>query len=150
MYFRIDRGWINTCYPRLNYYIRPMVPIRISFDELQLEAELFDCPTTAAIVQSLPFTSRVSTWGDEIYFAISAQAALSSDAVDVVQIGDLAYWPTMPAFCIFFGATPASISDEPRAASAVNIFGRLVNIDREALRSIEGGAEVRVELLDQS
>jgi hypothetical protein len=43
----------------------------------------------------------------------------------VVQVGDLGYWPPGEAFCIFFGATPASTGWEIRPASPVNVFGHL-------------------------
>ena len=47
------------------------------------------------------------------------------DSRDVLDAGELGYWPTGNAFCIFFGTTPASQTDEIRAASAVNIIGKV-------------------------
>ena len=44
----------------------------------------------------------------------------------IVAVGDLGYWPVGSAFCIFFGPTPVSQGEEPRAYSPVNIFGKVV------------------------
>src|SRR6266566_2855101 len=60
------------------------------------------------------------TWGDEIYFGIPVKAE-SEDPREVVEPGDLAYWPPGSAFCIFYGPTPASRGDEIRPASPVNV-----------------------------
>lgn len=118
--------------------------VKIKFGAKVFLAEFFDTPTAKAIYDSLPFSSSVMTWGDEIYFQISATASLEKDAHSEVAVGDLAYWPTMPAFCIFFGPTPASEGNEPRAASAVNVFGRLLDFEVEELRSIRDGDEVEI------
>ncbi len=64
-------------------------------------------------------------WGGEIYFSIPVEAGLETGAREVVQPGEIGYWPPGSAFCIFFGRTPASEGEEIRAASPVNIVGRL-------------------------
>jgi hypothetical protein len=51
----------------------------------------------------------------------------------------------MPAFCIFFGPTPVSTDSTPVAASPVNVFGKLTNLDKKALRSIGNGETVRID-----
>lgn len=123
-----------------------MTSITITAGAQVFLAELNNTPTAMAILDALPFDASASTWGDEIYFQVPADADLESDAHPQVEVGDLAYWPTMPAFCIFFGPTPASIGDEPRAASAVNVFGRLINVDTDALRAIRDGETIQVEI----
>ena len=67
----------------------------------------------------------MNTWGHEFYFDIGVQADQEPDASDVVDVGDLAYWPPGMAFCVFFGRTPASHGNEVRAASPVNVVGRI-------------------------
>ena len=121
--------------------------IRITIGNEVLYGELYESPTALAIVEALPVEATVNTWGDEIYFEISAQAVLEPDAQAEVAVGDLAYWPTMPAFCIFFGPTPVSNNaGTPEAASAVNVFGRLEAVDLELLQSIRDGEIIRVEV----
>ena len=121
----------------------PSITIKVGTKEFS--AELHDTPTAKAILDALPFEASAITWGEEIYFSVPADADLEADARVEVQVGDLAYWPTMPAFCIFFGPTPVSFGKEPRAASAVNVFGRLKEVDLEALRSVVDGELIRVE-----
>ena len=120
--------------------------VKISAGNKVFYATLLETPTAAAITKSLPFESIVNTWGDEIYFGVPAQAALEPEARARVEVGDLAYWPSMPAFCIFFGATPVSHDGTPVAASKVNVFGRLEKVDVEELRSVRDGERIVVEI----
>ena len=119
--------------------------IELEFELFILKAQLFDTPTAKRIGEALPFTARVMTWGDEFYFAVPVQAALETGAKAVVDIGALAYWPAMPAFCVFFGPTPVSHGQEARAASPVNVFGKLSEVDLDLLRSVRDGEEVTVK-----
>jgi len=118
--------------------------IKINFTDYSVEALLHDTPTAKAIYDALPLESRVNTWGDEIYFHIPVNADLEEGSKSEVSIGDLAYWPSMPAFCIFFGPTPASSGSQPVAASAVNVFGSLVETDIEALQSVRDGEALSI------
>ena len=63
---------------------------------------------------------------------------------EVVEIGDLGYWPSGNAFCIFFGQTPMSRSGEIRPASAVNIIGK-VQGDATQFKAVMGERDVIVE-----
>jgi hypothetical protein len=87
-------------------------------------------------------------WGEEIYFDIALQAELEPDAKEEVEVGDLGYWPAGPAFCIFFGPTPVSTGDTPRAYSPVNVFGKVLG-DAKQLTSVSGGAKIRISLLEK-
>jgi hypothetical protein len=115
--------------------------IVITVGSVTMEAELNDSPTARKIWESLPITSRANTWGDEIYFDIPVQADQAADARADVEVGELGYWPVGSAFCIFFGPTPASAGDQPRAASPVNIVGRVLG-DAAALRQVSAGTVV--------
>lgn len=109
-------------------------------------AAIYDTPTGNLIYQALPVKGAANLWGEEIYFALPVEASLESGASDVVSRGDLGYWPTGKAFCIFFGPTPASRGREIRAASAVNIFGRIEG-DPDGLKAVNDGDEVIVQSL---
>ena len=118
--------------------------IRITAGGVVLAAQLNDSPTAAAILAALPIRGVTRTWGDEIYFPIPVDAALAADAVEVVEVGDLGYWPTGKAFCIFFGPTPMSRGGEIRPASAVNPVGRVLG-DAALLRNVQDGEPVLIE-----
>jgi hypothetical protein len=99
--------------------------IVITAGQAQFRAQLNDTATALAVLEALPVEARASRWGGEIYFAIPVEAGLESGAREVVEAGEIGYWPPGSAFCIFFGRTPASEGDEIRAASPVNILGRI-------------------------
>jgi uncharacterized protein len=117
--------------------------IRITAGQASCEATLNDGRTATAIWDALPIEGRGNTWGDEIYFTIPVTCAPESPR-EVVEMGDLGYWPPGSAFCIFFGPTPASRGAEIRPASPVNVFGRIVG-DATVFRHVRAGAAVRLE-----
>jgi uncharacterized protein len=119
--------------------------IRIRAGDVSLQAELIDTPTAQAIVSILPFEAEANTWGDEIYFAIPVRGALDGTATEVVEVGDLGYWPRGSAFCIFFGPTPVSKGNEIRPASAVNRVGKVLG-DARAFRGVKDGVTVELSL----
>ena len=106
-----------------------------------MEAELNEGPTAQLVWEALPITARANTWGDEIYFEIPVHTEQAADARADVEVGELGYWPVGHAFCIFFGPTPVSSGDKPRAASPVNILGRVLG-DATAFRQVPAGAKV--------
>ena len=117
--------------------------ITIQIGSLSMQAALNDTPAAGKVMAALPIRASFSTWGDEIYFPIPVDAELDDSARQVVEIGDLGYWPPGKACCIFFGQTPVSKAGEIRPASAVNIIGRVVE---DATRFKEVMRERAVEL----
>jgi hypothetical protein len=117
--------------------------IRITAGAVSAEARLNDSKTAGAIWDALPIEAKGQTWGDEIYFDIGVTAP-PEQARDVVDVGDLAYWPPGQAFCIFFGRTPASRGDECRAASPVNVVGKIVG-DARMFTKVRSGSRVTIE-----
>ena len=121
-----------------------MKQVRIVAGDIVLQGELNDSDTADAIWQALPLEASGNRWGEEIYFTIPVACDLATDARDEMEVGELAYWPPGSAFCIFWGPTPASYGDEPRAASPVNPVGKLAG-DVSQLNSIANGTTVRIE-----
>lgn len=119
--------------------------IRIRIGPLTMEADLYDTPTAQKIATALPISASFNTWGDEIYFPIPVTSELEEDAREVVDVGDLGYWPPGKAFCIFFGPTPMSRSGEIRPASAVNIIGK-VKGDAAQFKQVMRERQVLLEL----
>ena len=71
-------------------------------------------------------------------------AELDDTAAVVVNVGDLGYWPTGRALCIFFGPDAREPPGEIRPASAVNLVGRVTD-DPCCLKLAPEGAPVRIE-----
>ena len=118
--------------------------IKIKAGTVEADAVLNDSPTAQKIYEALPLEARANTWGDEIYFAIPVKTPLEKTAQELVDVGDLGYWPSGNAFCIFFGPTPMSRGNEVRPASAVNVIGRVLG-DAKAFKKVPSGAKVRIE-----
>ena len=119
--------------------------ITITVGDIEMDGELNNSPTADVIWEALPIARTVNTWGHEFYFDIGVQAEQEPGASDVVEVGDLAYWPPGTAFCVFFGRTPASQGNEVRAASAVNVVGRIDDPPVDALRRVRTGTAIRIE-----
>jgi len=118
--------------------------IKITAGKVRLEAELNDSPTAKAIFNALPIKAKANRWGGEIYFTIPVEVELEAGAREVLETGELGYWPTGNAFCMFFGKTPASKKNEIRAASAVNVIGKIKG-DLSELWDVADGADVIIE-----
>lgn len=116
--------------------------IQITAGEVSVQAELNETETAEAVWDGLPIEGVVNTWGDEIYFSTPLVLPLEAGR-EVVELGDIGYWPPGRALCIFFGPTPASKGDEIRPASAVTVFGRVIG-DASVLRAVKDGTQVMV------
>ncbi|HOT90608.1 MAG TPA: cyclophilin-like fold protein [Anaerolineae bacterium] len=120
-----------------------MHKITITAGEVSLEAELNDSPTAQQIWDALPITGSANTWGDEIYFEIPVTARQAPEARAEVEVGELGYWPVGRAFCIFFGPTPVSTDERPRAYSPVNVVGRVLG-DATVFRAVSDNTPVHL------
>ena len=121
-----------------------MKRIRITAGNITLEATLANTACAEELWNILPLATKINTWGDEIYFSIPIHHELDATAREVVEVGDLGYWPEGPAFCIFYGATPISNAKEIRPASAVNIIGKVIG-DPTSLRMVLPGSKITIE-----
>lgn len=123
-----------------------MSDLRVRVDGLELTATWTDDnpETRAALESALPLSGEAARWGDELYFSTPVDAP-AEDAQVEVPVGAVAYWPQGDALCLFWGQTPASESDEPRAASPVNVVARiddvtpLDSVGTQAMVTVEAG-----------
>ncbi len=120
-----------------------MKNIVIQAGNLTLAAELNDSPSAEGIWKALPIEGRGRRWGDEIYFSIPVTMDLELEAHEDVAVGELGYWPPGNAFCIFFGPTPVSKGDHPRAYSPINILGKITG-DATRFREVKDGELVTI------
>ena len=117
--------------------------ITITAGDVQAEAALNETATAEAIWKALPIEAQANTWGDEIYFSIPVRLK-EQNAQELVELGDLGYWPPGSAMCIFFGPTPMSSGIEIRPASAVNVWGKVVG-DPKVFKKVRSGTKIVVD-----
>jgi len=121
--------------------------ILCTFDGGRLHAELNDTDTARTFFSNLPMEIPMTRWGDEYYGSCGLSMPLEKGARADMELGELAYWPGGSALCIFFGPTPASTDERPRAISPVNPIGIAENW--EFLRDLPSSVSVRIEPLTE-
>ncbi|MBT4821975.1 MAG: hypothetical protein HON70_40080 [Lentisphaerae bacterium] len=124
-----------------------MKQIRIEAGSVAMTATLIESPTAAAVWEATPFEANANVWGDEVYFTAPVSVEQEAAARAEVEIGEIAYWPPGSAFCIFFGATPISSGEKPKAYSPVNVFGA-TDGDATAFGDVTDGMVVRVSRVE--
>jgi len=117
--------------------------LSIEIGGVSFRAELNDSATAGLLREALPLTIRMSRWGDEYYGSCGVSSAAEESAREIMEVGELAFWPPGNALCIFFGPTPASSDDRPRAASEVTPVGRILD-DPSPLKGMAGSVDVRI------
>ena len=120
------------------------VEISIVIGKVSVQAELNDSETAKQIIAKLPVESDFSTWGDEIYFPIPVKTG-AENSKDIVELGEIAYWPPGNAFCIFYGATPGSTEDEIMPASPVNPIGWIKGDPKIFKKLVKKERRIRIE-----
>ena len=127
-----------------------MSELKIRFDsgeEIVIGLRDDATPTVAKLKDSVPFSASVNRWGDEVYFDTPVSAPLEDDARALMDVGEVAYWPDGSALAIFFGRTPVSTDDRPRAYSPCNIVGKIRG-DPTLLKAVQTGTVAEVTLAD--
>lgn len=119
-----------------------MANVKITIGEHVIHAEFDSTETAKKLVGAMPFESSGSYWGGELYFWVPVKAAADKTAREVVEPGTVAFWVEGSCLCLFWGPTPVSRGGECRAASDVNVVGRVLNV--EALPKLKG-RKVKVE-----
>ena len=116
--------------------------IKVAAGGVEVAGWLNETDTASKVWEALPISASANLWGDEIYFAIPVETELDN-ARETVNLGDIAYWPTGNAMCIFPGKTPISKGDEIRPASPVNIIGGIEGVET-LLGKVRQGEEITI------
>lgn len=121
-----------------------MADLRLAVDDLELTATWTGAnpETRNAIEAALPVSGDAARWGDELYVTVPVDVP-AEDAQVEVPVGAVAYWPRGNALCLFWGPTPASTGEEPRAASPVTVVATIDDVS--PLAAVSAGATVTVE-----
>ncbi len=121
-----------------------MRKIQITVKDHTYQVPLAETPTAQKLWEALPVEGTANLWGEEIYFEIPVSAPQEPDAREEVEVGTIAYWPVGSAFCIFFGTTPISQGNKPRAYSPVNLLGKIEG-DISDLKNVQHGTVVLLQ-----
>ena len=119
--------------------MRYKVKIKLHDSSIYIELDDARCPNTVReFVAELPFTVDLNVWGDEIYSSRSPISQPEENAESHVELNDVAYWPAGKAICLFYGPTPIGEPGEITPASPVNVIGKILSPDRQALKKAKG------------
>ena len=104
-----------------------------------LELDDTNSPKTVNdFIEKLPFSVDLNVWGDEIYTSKSPITQPEENAKSLVQLNDVAYWPTGKAICLFYGSTPIGKPGDITPASPVNVLGKIISPDKSILNNADG------------
>lgn len=128
----------------MKYKIEVVIP---NIKNINIELDDSNSPRTVKkFVEHLPFTVRMNLWGKEIYTDESPIKEKEENAKPIVELNDVAYWPTGKAICLFYGPTPIGNNDEIKPYSPVNVIGKIINSDKSILKQISDGLEATFQL----
>lgn len=102
--------------------------------------------TVKSFLEKLPFSVSVNLWGEELYTDETPIKMDLENEKPLVQLNDVAYWPTGKAICLFYGPTPIGKKDEIKPYSPVNIIGKITNPKKNILTKIKDGVTVTFRL----
>ena len=121
--------------------------VQIKNNSIILELNDKDSPkTVSSFIDALPFTVGVNLWGDEIYTDESPISQKEENAKPLVELNDVAYWPSGKAICLFYGPTPIGNKGEIKPYSPVNVIGKIIQPDKKILSKISDGMEATFSL----
>ena len=140
-----DKGYlIQITTAHMKHKIEIVIP---QLKNIEIELDDSNSPNTVKkFVENLPFTVGLNLWGDEIYTEESPIHEKEENAKPLVELNDVAYWPTGKAICLFYGPTPIGKKGEIKPYSPVNIVGKILKPDKSILRKISDGSEATFQL----
>ena len=112
-------------------------------ENIIIELDDTNSPKTCKnIFDSLPFSVNAHVWGEEIYTDESPISQSEENAKAIVDLNDVAYWPSGKAVCLFFGPTPIGKKDEIKPYSPVNVVGKIIDPDKSIIKKFNDGAKI--------
>ena len=104
--------------------------------------DVFSPKTCKSILDSLPFSVNAHLWGEEIYTDESPISQAEENAKALVDLNDVAYWPSGKAMCLFFGPTPIGKKGEIKPYSPVNVVGKIIGSDKSVIKNFKEGTKI--------
>ncbi|MFY9301240.1 MAG: cyclophilin-like family protein [Candidatus Nitrosotenuis sp.] len=111
-------------------------------DNIILELDCQLAPKTVDLfIKSIPFKVGINVWGQEIYTDPSPVKTDKENAKAVVDLFDVAYWPSGDAICLFYGPTPIGTKNQIKPYSPVNVIGKIKNPDVSIISKVKAGTK---------
>ena len=120
-----------------------MREIVIRAGKVAIRARLLETPTAERIWAALPIHAEAKMWGREVYFNAPVSSDPEPGAREVINAGEIAFWPDGDAIAIGFGPTPMSRRGEIRMASPCNIWAMALD-DVASLKSVHAGEGISI------
>ena len=99
-------------------------PVRIIVEGLVLAGELNDGEAGRALATRLPLAWSADRWGMEYYGPLDQPMGYpQGQGKQDMEVGEMAFHPDSGLLCLFFGPTPMSRGEQPRAAFPVLSVG---------------------------
>ena len=112
-------------------------------ENIIIELDYTNSPKTCKdILDSLPFSVSAHLWGEEIYTDESTITQPEENAKALVELNDVAYWPSGKAVCLFFGPTPIGKKGEIKPYSPVNVVGKIIDSDKLVIKNFKEGTKI--------
>lgn len=94
----------------------------IKIGNLEFEIFLRDTNTARQIKKNLPISGASNKWGKEYYFYTFLKLPIEDAAKQIINLGEIAYWPGGDAVAIGYGRTPISVKNEIKLADKCNVW----------------------------
>jgi hypothetical protein len=120
-----------------------MREIVIRAGKVAIRARLLETPTAERIWAALPIHAEAKLWGHEMYFNAPVSSDREPGAREIVNAGEIAFWPDGDAIAIGFGPTPVSRRGEIRMASPCNIWAMALD-DVSRLKAVHAGEGISI------
>ena len=120
-----------------------MREILIRAGTVAIRARLLDTPTAERIWAALPIYAEARTWGCEVSFGVPFSSTAEAGAREVVEAGEIAFWPEGDAIAIGYGPTPVSRDGEIRLAAACNVWAVALD-DVRQLKAVHAGERIAI------
>lgn len=124
-----------------------MAKIEITIGKVILIVDCLNTPTSRLILEALPFHSTAQIWGKEVYFLTPIHTEKESDAKEIIEQGEIAFWVEGNCIAIGYGPTPVSKENEIRLAAKTNIWAHSKD-DLSSLSKVKPGDPIRLIQVD--
>ena len=119
----------------------------INYNDFNLIIKLNNSQTSKAIQKLNDYKTKINTWGEEVYFETPLKTAkLEPNSRDVINLGEVAYWVEGSSIAIGFGPTPASLGNEIRLVTNVNIIGNydVSDANLQFLKNLNDNSKINI------